>query len=259
MAKRFVISLFTIVCLFGFVSLAKAQAGSTGASGDFNDPSNTGTLLTPLKIPKAKKQAKLKTPEEYLMRGTEFFADKNYDLAIEDFTEAIKKKPSYIEALIERGNAYMARSVAFLSRSDREKGFNDYKEAIKLNPNSIEAHFNLAVACYQLNNFDDAISEYNEIIKIQADYVDAYNNRAYAYRKKGNLNKALEDFTEAIKLKPEYSEAYINRALVYKATGDKEKAIEDFKEVIKINKVANAVQFAKQELLELGVDLEDYK
>ncbi|KAF0233265.1 MAG: hypothetical protein FD167_4699, partial [bacterium] len=189
MTKQFIFSLLTVTCLVFFTSLTKAQVASPGG---INDPSE-GTFLKPLKPPKGKKQAKLKTAEEYFARAAEFFDKSDFDSAILDYDEAIRKKPSYVEAFLERGNVYMVKATTFFNKEDRMKGFADFREAIRLKPDSIEAYFNLGVAYYRSDNFDDAISSFSQVIRIQADYVDAYNNRAYAYRKKGDLEKALTD------------------------------------------------------------------
>ncbi|MBI4853045.1 MAG: tetratricopeptide repeat protein [Acidobacteria bacterium] len=256
MIKQFIFSLLTVVCLVAFTSITNAQVANPNGTVD---PTGSDTFLKPLRVPKAKKLSKLKTPEEYFARATESFSKGDFDIAILDYDEAIRKKPDYAEAFLERGNVYMAKAATFFNKDDRMKGFADFREAIKLKPNNVEAYFNLGVAYYRLDNFDDAIEAFSQVIRIQPNYFDAYNNRAYAYRKKGNLDQALGDFTEAIKINPEFSEAILNRGLIYKGKGDKEKAIEDFKAVVKLAKVANAVVFAKQELIELGVDIDEYK
>jgi Tfp pilus assembly protein PilF len=98
MAKRFSYWLLTIILLLASVSLTKAQVSNPNG---INDPSETGTLLKPLKPPKPKKQPKLRSAEEYLMRGAGFFDRQDYDLAIQDYTEALKKKKDYPQALLE--------------------------------------------------------------------------------------------------------------------------------------------------------------
>lgn len=256
MTKQFSYFLFTIALVLFFSSLTKAQVSNPGG---VNDPSETGTFLKPFKVPKAKKLSKLKTAEEYFARAIESFNQGNLDLALLDYDEAIKKKPDYMEAFLERATVHMAKANAFLDKEERAKGFSDLREAIKLKPDSIEAHFNLGVAYYRENSFDDAITEFGQVLRIQPDYVDAFNNRAYAHRKKGNLEKALEDFNEAIRLKPDFAEAYLNIGLIYKNKGDKEKAIENFKTVVKLANVANAVRFAKEELVELGIEDDEYR
>lgn len=73
------------------------------------------------------KGAKVKLKHAYFNRGVAWSGQNKYDLAIADYTAAIKIEPKYREAYNNRGNAYRRKG-------DHALAIADYTEAIKLNP-----------------------------------------------------------------------------------------------------------------------------
>ena len=60
----------------------------------------------------------------YYNRGNAYYYKRNYDKAVEDYTEAIRLNPNYVDVYENRGSAYTAA-----------KAINDYTEAIRIKPN----------------------------------------------------------------------------------------------------------------------------
>ena len=87
----------------------------------------------------------------------------DWDKALSDFTEAIKREPDY-------GKAYLHRGVAYVEKKELDKAIADYSEAIRLTPKV--AHV-------------------------------AYYKRAHAYEKKGDYDKAIADYSKSILFRPE--------------------------------------------------------
>jgi len=101
------------------------------------------------------------------------YSDKgDYDKAIADYTEAIRLQSDYAAAYNDRGNAYAYQG-------DWDKAIADFSNAIRLNPNYGEAYFNRAVSCDRKGDYDKAIADFHEAIHLKADYVEAYNNLAW--------------------------------------------------------------------------------
>ena len=71
-------------------------------------------------------------------RGVALQENKDYDLAIESFSEAIKIRPTYAEAYYARGNCYEAKG-----RPD--EAIEDYNEVLRFSPGEAVAYYKLAL------------------------------------------------------------------------------------------------------------------
>jgi tetratricopeptide (TPR) repeat protein len=185
----------------------------------------------------------------------------DYQTAIADYSEAIRLKPNFAEALVNRGlnydelrqhdkaiadfsevsrlkpysaTGFYVRGVAYYALKQYDKAVADFSEAIRLRPDNAEAHKNRADAYYHLGKWYKAIVGYNEAIRLKPDYAEAYKNRADAYDWEMEHEKAIADYTEVIRLRPDSAEAYKNRAEAYVSLKQYEKAIADFSEAIRL-------------------------
>jgi tetratricopeptide (TPR) repeat protein len=153
---------------------------------------------------------------------------KYYNLAITDFTEAIRLDPK--SAL-----AYRERGVTFSDKGDQTTALADLDNAILIAPNNATAYNNRGNIYRKKKEYDKAIEDYNHAIKIDPNYARAYMNRGGTYRDKGDMNRAIEDHTKAVKLAPDDAITYNERAGDYSKTGDYEKAIADYTQSIRID------------------------
>ncbi|MEK6949431.1 MAG: tetratricopeptide repeat protein [Nanoarchaeota archaeon] len=118
-------------------------------------------------------------------------ADKgNLDKAIEDYNEAIRLDPNFVEAYNNRGNA-RAR------KDNLDEAIDDYNEAVRLNPNYALAYYNRGIALYRKGNRNRAIDDYNEAIWLDPNFALAYNNRGNARLRKFDMLGAFADFVRA--------------------------------------------------------------
>ncbi len=166
--------------------------------------------------------------EYYYKRGTAYYFKKDYGRAISDLNEAIRLNPNYVEA-------YNNRGLAYYNKKDYDKAISDYNEAIRLNPNCAEAYNNRGVVYDNKGDNDRAISDYTQAIQLNPNYAEAYSNRGVAYNGKGDHGRAISDNTEAIRLDPNFAEAYISRGSAYNNKGDYDKAISDCDEAIRLD------------------------
>jgi len=65
-------------------------------------------------------------------------SDRNYDLAIKDFTDALKIKPDY-------DNALMTRGVAYYYKGNYDKAIADWENVLKIDSNNVDAKENLKI------------------------------------------------------------------------------------------------------------------
>ena len=121
-------------------------------------------------------------------RGIALFAQEELDLAVADYTQAIKLDPKFVEALDNRGVVYMAggelrraiddftaaaalaptnpiplnnRGRAYLEVQFCEEAYQDFTAALDLNPaDPVTPLFNRGIAAECLNRPDDAFDDF---------------------------------------------------------------------------------------------------
>jgi len=114
-----------------------------------------------------------KSPEEYNKRGRTYAVNGDYASAEADFSEAIRRKADYAEALNNRC-------------------------------------WTRAVMGQQL---EDAINDCDQAIRLRVDYADAFDSRGLAYLKQGRFDRAIGDFDAALRLRPKQASSLYGRGL----------------------------------------------
>ena len=156
----------------------------------------------------------------YYNRGVTYGKKGKYDQAIQNFSEAIKLKPDFVDAYYNRGNAY-------LKKGDLDQGIQDLNRVIELKPDDAAAYYTRGLAYGQKSWHDHAIQDFNKTIKLKPDFVEAYYTRGIAYVQKGWHYHAIQDFNETIKLKPDFTIAYYSRGIAWLHLGKWDKAKSD--------------------------------
>jgi Tfp pilus assembly protein PilF len=123
----------------------------------------------------------------HVNRGAAYAEAGQYQLALDDYNEAVRLNPNDPMTYYNRGNLY---------------GRN-------------------------LGSYQPAIADFNEAVSLNPAYAEAYANRGICYASLGLYAQATEDFSKVISLKPDNAEAYGNRAAVYLQQGVKEPACRD--------------------------------
>ncbi len=125
-----------------------------------------------------------------------------------------------------------------LDKQDRSNdAIAQYKQAVKLNPRYTEAWFDLGVAQYNHNNFDEAINAYKQAITLKNDNYEFYENLADVYRQIGFKDKNVR------KINYQQAESYYNLAITF-AERNKDK----------INETALADLYSKQGFVTGGLN-----
>jgi tetratricopeptide (TPR) repeat protein len=198
------------------------------------------------------------TAQELFERGFAT-ADKNEKLGF--YSEAIKLKPDYVLAFLNRGNvrselgdadgaltdyneairlkphdafALYNRAMAYSDRGDVDRARMDYDEAIRLKSDDSDAFINRGIARAGSDDVVGALMDFDQAIRLRRDDAEGYYNRGIARRRDGNLEGALMDYNQAILLKPDDPDAFFNRAITRRASGDREGAAMDFAEASRL-------------------------
>ena len=164
----------------------------------------------------------------YNNRGIDYGEKGEHDLAIKDFTKAIKLKPDYAFAYNNRGAVYR-------DKGEYDQAIKDCSQAIQLKPDYAEPYSNRGAAYRNKGDYDRAIKDYDRAIKLKPDFVQAYYNRGLAYHEKSELDSAIKDYSKAIELNPKLFHPYYNRGNVYLQKRDFDSAIEDYNKTIELN------------------------
>lgn len=128
--------------------------------------------------------------------------EKQYDVAIANFNEAIKKNPQYVEA-------YRGRATAKRMIDDYTWAIEDYTALISMAPLDADAYFQRALINGYLFRFDDSIIDFTETIKLDPENGEAYRLRGGIYIIKSKYKEACADYFTAQKLGETWLEAAI--------------------------------------------------
>ena len=197
----------------------------------------------------------------YAYRGDSHRLLCEYDLALADYSEALKLSPcapvfvqrgtvyrlkgdlpraiadctAAIELDAKQTGAYVGRGDAHLDQGSLDAAIADYSIAIDLQPYSPWAHFGRGQAYYQKGSHEAAIADFGRVLALNPHHVPAQLSRADACRRMGNFAQAILDYSEVLRLHPRNAQAYACRGLAYDQSGDAERAQADYCQALRLD------------------------
>lgn len=168
-------------------------------------------------------------PSALLYRGLAHFIREDYEKAIADYSDAIRRGgPQWSNARY----AYVERGRALRQIEDYEQAVQNYQDAVNTYANFSEAQLELAyVQSTRLNRHEEAIRNLDAVIAANFKTADALALRGAARfewwkaldrpanHPVANLIAARDDLQNALRRKPELVQVYINLALILKELG----------------------------------------
>ena len=127
----------------------------------------------------------------YINRGSVMLFKKQYDEALADYHEAIRRDPTL-------AGAYNLRGLTWYCKGDYSAAIADYCQGIFLSPSFAPFYLNRGNAWLEQNEFPSAIADFDRAIQIDPDYYDAYKNRGLVWWSKKEYDKAANDFETAL-------------------------------------------------------------
>lgn len=167
------------------------------------------------------------TAENYHLRGVALLAHQQYDRAITDFSESLRREQQNAGALNNRGQCYYLKG-------DFEAAVRDFSAALKLDPKHFLARNNRALAYIAQTSWKAALDDLQAALQQVPEYPEALNNRGIVYQKMNRLDESIRDFTAALKIDPGYADALGNRAYTYRLKGEYQNAVADLEKAISI-------------------------
>lgn len=152
--------------------------------------------------------------QAYTLRGHAYLQLKDFDRAIEDFSEAIRLGGRDFYTFIGRG-------VAYRFKRDFQRSIADYDEAIRIRPTHAGAWNNRCFAHAITNNLDAALSDCNEALRLAPDEPHTLDSRALIYLKQKQYDRAIADYEAVLKAMPNTPSALYGRGYAKLKKGDK--------------------------------------
>ncbi|MGC1393128.1 MAG: DnaJ domain-containing protein [Coleofasciculaceae cyanobacterium] len=141
----------------------------------------------PMTSPQRKRE---KTPQDFYVRGVAKALNKDYQGAVEDYTQAIELNPQFVEAFLKRA------STRYQLGDDRGT-LKDCTQALQINPNLALAYYYQGRARYRLGYTQAALEAYSQTIRLEPDQAQAYYHRGIANHDLQELPSAVEDLKQA--------------------------------------------------------------
>jgi tetratricopeptide (TPR) repeat protein len=150
------------------------------------------------------------------------FHEKDYPRALEDFNQALKIRPDYSKALVNRGIC-----KEFLG--DTAGALKDCERGAELEPGLFIAHKNIAIMKNQIGHKTEAVKAWDIALRISPDYYQGFNERGLIKYQLQEYPSAEIDFNRCLQINKSYPEAYLNRGLLFKMMNEQDKACNDWK------------------------------
>lgn len=140
--------------------------------------------------------------------GLAYDAINRYDDAVEEFREAIKLNPEYIEA---RNNL----AVQLTCRGEHAAAIEELQKVLEFNPGYTESRCNLGQVYASMERYDDATAEFKETLRLDPGYAPGHNGLGNVYARQNKYSEAEVELQEAVRLDPGYAPAYSSLGLMY--------------------------------------------
>jgi serine/threonine-protein kinase len=145
--------------------------------------------------------------------GRRQLAARNFGIAIDLFTAAVKMAPDDYHTLFYRG-------AARLGAGNAKEAEADFQRVVRLKPDYAQGWFQLGVAMERQRHFKEALDSYAKAVSLKPDMSDAFFNSAMIYDQQLSPKKALDELNKAIAATPNYGRGYQARAEIKKKMGD---------------------------------------
>jgi len=127
--------------------------------------------------------------------GVTSFHNGAYEMARDQFVQAVHLDPEFAEA-------YNNLGLAYTELDEEDKASEAFSRAIELNPELHAAYNNLGYIHFRKGDYDQAIEMYNAALGRSTHNSSAYTNLGNAYYKLGRSKDAKQAWTKALEIDP---------------------------------------------------------
>ncbi len=161
-------------------------------------------------------------------RGQAYFALQEFELAVNDYNQALKLDDTLDEA-------YFGRGMAKGRMGQVEKGIADLSIFISRNPTNSRAYTKRGVRYIWAGELSKARSDLSKAIAINPDNAEAHDDLGVVYASEGNYSKALEHFNKVVTIDPSYQKGFHNLAMAYYISGKNQQALRSINAALNIS------------------------
>lgn len=163
----------------------------------------------------------------YYERACAYIKKCEYNQAIADFDEIIRRDPADAEAFRSRGHQHV-NVGAYTEALD------DYANAMRLDPGNADDYGGRARAYGGMLKYQEALRDCTKAIQLDPRFVYPHTIRGWVHECIEKYDLATADYSEAIRLSPADSSPYLRRADARCNAGDFAGGIADYKQAIKL-------------------------
>lgn len=161
----------------------------------------------------------------YHRRGQAFAKQENWQRAIADFTEVLRRDPENARAYADRGDAWHAQGDTYKAMADFNASLHIAFDA-RVYGSRGEEWLGRGV-------YSSAIADLTKAIELDPDNARFISQRGLAWEKKGDLERARADYDESVRIGTGNATVYINRARYLLSKDDPDRALEDLDEALR--------------------------
>lgn len=168
-------------------------------------------------------------------RANEKIEFRDYENAVELYTEALAIWPKFKEAFKNRG---IANSLL----KKNSEAIADFDEALILDPNDAGLHNFRGFAKAEIGfekedhqHFEEAMKDIDLAISLNPEYSEAYLNKGIILMWLDRHREAIDMFNKVIEFNPQNAKAYYDRGLAYDKIGNLPKACLDWGKAKRLN------------------------
>ena len=143
--------------------------------------------------------------EKLVEKAKNLVKNEEFEKAIKIFEDLYQEKPdndiknNLIDAMLAYGGFLNDEYVL-----EYQKSISIFKRIIDLDSENYRAHYNLGIAYFNLNRFEEALNSYEMAISINPDYKHGYYNIGLLHEATENLEKAAKSYEKALEIDPNY-------------------------------------------------------
>lgn len=169
-------------------------------------------------------------------RGEANVAQKKFEAAVVDYSDAVKLMPMHL-------GAHVGLCGAYVSAGKKEQAQASFDRAVQAFPKNPLVFNNRGMFLQEQKKYAEAIEDFTRAIDLDPNHFVAFMNRGYTLMNDGDPQTAESDFTQALRINTHQPMVYSLRGTARLTQGKLEQALQDYNKTVELdpkNAVAHA-------------------